>query len=396
MSAPTKMLSSAVEWLHDWMEGYEIPPILLDEYHLEEWMQNDMLEAMDCFLIHAFRKQKSRAVILDILRALFWELYLFQREVAVTHISVQSAVVQRLLALPQTAQKTAAWYSESRNLLTGHEFATVVYGKGKTREDVVVRKCVPEFILENEDTTVESRIVYKSPLTPFQWGWRYESVIRDIFEQEIAGGKVVDTLGRIRHPSLPRLAASPDGLVLEGPKEGRLVEIKAPISRTLTGIIPEDYYCQMQLQAEVTDVDAVEYIEVRFGTRDQYASDVEFINPASIKKPAFHKMGVILVVGNKENATSWVYQYSAIRQISEENLAFCKSWVPEGISESQILERSIWRIKDIWHTTVPRNKDWWRAVGYPAYRRFWVEVDEARSEGRFKSKLLLVDSEEEE
>jgi hypothetical protein len=396
MSAPTKMLSSAVEWLHDWMEGYETPPILLDEFHLEEWMQNDMLEATECFLMHAFRKQKTRAVALDILRALFWEIYLFQREAAIAHLPVQTGVVTRLLSLPQTAQKTAAWYAEARELLTGHEFATVVHGKGKAWEDVIARKCVPETMLEDEDTTMESRTVYITPLTPFQWGWRYESVIRDLFELLIAGGKVVDTLGRIRHPTLPRLAASPDGLIVDGPKAGRLVEIKAPISRTLTGVIPDDYYCQMQLQAEVTDVEAVEYIEVRFGTRDQYASDMEFLNSEGIKKEAFQKMGSVLIVGDQEQVETWKYEYSPILELLEENLVVCKTWIPEGILESQILERSIWRIKDICHTTVPRNREWWDSVGFPAYQRFWIEVEEARAEGRFKSKLLLVDSEEEE
>ena len=41
-------------------------------------------------------------------------------------------------------------------------------------------------------------------------------------------------------------------------------EIKSPISRTLDYSVPTSYWCQMQLQAEVCDVDVVEYVEIKF------------------------------------------------------------------------------------------------------------------------------------
>jgi hypothetical protein len=229
------------------------------------------------------------------------------------------------------------------------------------------------------------------PLSPFQWGWRFESVIRDLFELEYAGGKVDDSLGRIRHPSLPRLAASPDGLIVDGPKAGRLVEIKAPISRILKGEIPMDYYCQMQLQAEVTDVEAVEYIEVRFGILDQYETVAEFLHGETQGLQKY--MGAVLILGTEDSST-WQYAYSPIQTLSETGFTFCQQWIPEGVSETDIQERCIWRVKDAWHTTVPRNHVWWSTIGQPAYEQFWEAVDAARSEGRFKSKLLLVDSED--
>ena len=62
-------------------------------------------------------------------------------------------------------------------------------------------------------------------------------------------------LGRIRHPTEARLAASPDGIVVSGDRTGRLVEFKAPITRVLNQKVPEDYFMQMQLQMEVTQVE---------------------------------------------------------------------------------------------------------------------------------------------
>ncbi len=392
------MFSSVIEWLQDWLSAADEPLVLRDEYDLQTWMEEEMLEATEFFLQHAFRKQKTRAQALEIIRGILWEVYLFYRDVQLQNLN-QSAeksdeIVQRLLALPQTAQKTVAWYIEARELLTGHEFAGAVYGTPKALEALVAKKCGAELVSEDTDTAVESRTVYMCPLSPFQWGWRFEPVIRQLFEEEIAGGKVDDSLGRIRHPTLPRLAASPDGLIVEGPKRGRLVEIKAPISRILTKEIPEEYFCQMQLQAEVTGVEAVEYIEVRFGLLSDYESEEVFLQKTNSSFP--ERMGAVLIVGESaEQPDTWVYMYSPIWHISEESLQKAKEWQPDLSESQQILERSIWRVKQGWTTTVPRNRTWWEHVGQPAYEEFWEQVEEARKDGRHKSKLLLVESDEE-
>lgn len=405
MSDQPKMFSSVLEWLHDWVSAYDSLPPLRDEYDLQTWMEEEMLEAVETFVQYAFQKQKTRSQALEILRGILWETYVFYRDVHLRNLNTDSekaeSTVTRLLALPQTAQKTVAWYTEARELLTGHEFAGAVYGTPKSLSALVAKKCGTEAVIGDMDTAVESRTVYICPLSPFQWGWRFEPVIRQLFEEEIAGGKVDDSLGRIRHPTLPRLAASPDGLIVEGPRKSRLVEIKAPISRILTKEIPEEYFCQMQLQAEVTDVEAVEYIEVRFSLLSDFATEEDFLQKLNYSFP--ERMGTVLIVGEStEQPDTWTYVYSPIWNLTAENLAIAKQWIPETMLESQnrsshqILERSIWRVKQGWHTTVPRNRNWWEHVGKPAYEAFWKEVEEARESGKFKSKLLLVESDDEE
>lgn len=398
-SKQAHMYSACLEWLTDWMTySTDGQPTLVDEYDVTDWMEGEMCEAIHEFLQIAFRKLATRTKALEILRALVWESYLFERDRAIHAMKPKPEVVERLLSMPQTAQKSAAWHAEARNLLTGHEFAHVVYGTPKAIEAKVAKKCAAEAAID-EDECMESRTVYITPeeggLSPFQWGWRYEPVIRALFEEVVAGGRVDDSLGRIRHPTLPRLAASPDGLICEGPKAGRLVEIKAPFSRELTGVLPTDYYCQMQLQAEVTDVDAVEYIEVRFDAQAANRVKDSFVNPTKSNIP--HKCGVILVVAptdeDSENPDKWTYAYSPIWDLTSEGIQSAKAWMPkEGI----VLERSIWRVQDWWTTTVPRNRRWWKEVGQPAYESFWRQVDEARSKGTYKSQLLIVDSDDEE
>lgn len=425
MSAHPKegMFTACAEWLNDWTQ--DLPP-LIDEYDLAQWMEDEMVETIQEFIHMAFRKSKTRTQAIEIIRALLWELYEFQsRHARETIPAAKEGTVQRLLALPQTAQKSAAWHSETRELLTGHEFGGVVYGTEHGIETIVAKKCAPP--VEVEEGATDSRIVFITPedgkLSPFQWGWRYEPVIRTLFEQEVAKGSVNDTLGRIRHPTLPRLAASPDGLICDGPLKGRLVEIKAPFSRQLTGHIPTEYYCQMQLQAEVTDVEAVEYIEVRLEAQpsEKLAADPKlkqnFLSApqseiTSVAVPA--RCGCVLVISppgvEEENEVTGevtlvldpdklAYAYSDILPLCKESLEILAAWKPVDIPENWvILERSVWRVGDWFTTTVPRNRRWWSEVGKPAYEDFWRRVEETRANGgvKQKSKFMIVDSSDDE
>ena len=414
------MFTACAEWLNDWTQ--DLPP-LIDEYDLAQWMEDEMVETVQEFIQMAFRKSKTRTQAIEIIRALLWELYEFQSRHAKETIPVaKEGTVERLLALPQTAQKSAAWHSEARELLTGHEFGGVVYGTEHGIETIVAKKCAPP--VEVEEGATDSRIVFITPedgkLSPFQWGWRYEQVIRTLFEQEIAKGSVNDSLGRIRHPTLPRLAASPDGLICDGPLKGRLVEIKAPFSRQLTGQIPQEYYCQMQLQAEVTDVEAVEYIEVRLEAQpaEKLAADPKLkqkflIPPVCEGVPA--RCGCVLVISppgvEEENEVTGeitlvlepdklAYAYSDILPLGEASLETLAAWKPADFPEGWVvLERSVWRVGDWFTTTVIRNRRWWTEVGQPAYEDFWRRVEEARASGWTKtkqSKLLIVDSSDDE
>lgn len=399
------LFSTCVEWLHDWTQSLESP--IVDTYDLSTWMEEEGCTMLQFFVENAFRKTTTRTNALEILRALVWEWFVWKREDYLHQFSVRydvderAAVVKRLLGMPQTAQKTAQWHAESRNLLTGHEFAHVVYGTPTAFQAAVARKCIAEVVIDPEDV-IESRTVYVSPLSPFQWGWRYEPVIRDLYQTCVAHGRVDDTLGRIRHPTLPRLAASPDGLICEGRQAGHLLEIKAPVSRELKGELPRDYYCQIQLQAEVTGVDAVEYVEVRFDARSSdtlYSTEERQAFLASrveLEAPVLfgHLCGSVLVLAPHEcaDAGTWTYAYSPFFDSTEEGIQAALSWLPETITDcTVVLERSIWRVKDAWTTTIPRNGRWWSEVGRPAYERFWTAVDEARESGKYAATCMIVD-----
>jgi YqaJ-like viral recombinase domain len=397
--------STCLEWFEDWIMAD--PPVLVDTYDVSRWMNDEMNEATKVFLEHACRSAKKKEDALMILKAIYYEYFLFQQTLALKQLVADPAAVLRLKQLPQSAQKSALWHNESLDMLTGHEFGAVCYGTAHGRSLVIQKKCAPPVIVPPDlvvaDTQSQTVFTYSEDgkLSPFKWGWRFEPVVRDVYARCFAQGAVDDTLGRIRHPYLPRLAASPDGVIVDGPRAGRLVEIKSPITRELTGVIPDDYYCQMQLQAEVCDVSAVDYIEIRFtavllkpgAPLPSYVAAMGAKNPWMGKicvlaaRPTVDEMGVEVF-----DPLTYTYAYSDLFPSTEAGLADACAWMPNIPEGCVCIEESIWYVHDLFTKTVCRNRRWWADVGYPAYLEFWRDVDTARKNGTFAEKALFLDT----
>ncbi len=383
--------SACVAWFQDWVEAD--PPILYDEWDLNQWMLYEMRQATHMFLQTAFHSHRARNDAVMILRALYYEYFLFQKARALAALSPRDDVVARLPHAPQTPQKTAAWHAESREMLSGHEFGGVIEGGAAEYNAILAKKCGRVIQVAEEDELIESQTVYVTPpegLSPFKWGWRYEPVARDIFERcftdapACTESAVYDALGRIKHPSLPRLGASPDGLITAGPKRGRLLELKCPTTRVLNGSIPFRYWVQMQLQAEVCDTDAVEYFEVALGAATDPSDE-------TLLGSVLPWIGKVCVVAPSVDAplTTHKYAYSPLYPATASGAADVRAWKPED-EEGELLEVQIWWVKAYTQTTVLRNKRWWSDVGQPAYEKLWADVEAARADGRYKPRADFV------
>lgn len=375
--------TACATWFQDWIDAD--PPTLEDEWDASEWIAHEMIPATHVFLHHAFHSIRARNDAVMILRALYYEYFLFRSAIARASVPPVPDAPTRLRTAPQTPQKSAAWHHESREMLSGHEFGSILTGGQAEYGGVVAKKCVPPAD-PDEYNAPDQQIVFLTPpegLSPFKWGWRYEPVARDLFEMEFAGGVVYDGLGRMRHPSLPRLGASPDGLITTGPKVGRLVELKCPITREPNGTVPINYWIQMQLQAEVCDVPAVEYFEVALGSLLQTQLQEPLFEQAA-RASKLRWVGKIAVVAEHEDSPSSTYKYvySPLFSTSEIGLAECQAWNPPT-EAGVVLECTLWWVKDYYTTTVLRNPRWWSAVGKPAYEQFWEDVTQARTDGRY-------------
>ena len=267
----------------------------------------------------------------------------------------------KLMQRPQTAQRTTDWYKEFQSRLTASEIFKL-FGPPRERAILVMQKAGKLDMPPRGN----SLVVLKERLGPLDWGICFEPVIKLILEKE--WGAMIHECGRFVHLTDPRLAASPDGLLLKVKKTpqmaGHLLEIKCPKSRKIGLKIPMEYFYQMQLQLEVTGVRACEYVEVRFEL-----SDVT-------EPPAEGWCGLIAVVGAFcQDMGGWKparYAYGPVGDLK---------WKPDlGLNE-QTLEVNTWVCPKFHHETVLRDEIWFSNI-MPKINEFWADIEKAR-QGNF-------------
>ena len=257
-----------------------------------------------------------------------------------------------LLTATQVEQRTPEWYQETRNMITASEVATV-FKSGRTRGQLVMSKASPP-----AERFIASLAVPKASTGPMDWGVRYEPVVKEFLENSLKA-KIHD-LGRIRHRTNPKIAASPDGLIVASETApelvGRLVEIKCPSTRVIKeGEIPFEYWCQMQLQMEVCGVDACEFVEAKFVEELPLATD-------GVAQTEYLATGFISLV-NKDEVNKYIYHSAAVAAPTEE-------WT--------LLETYPWYLLKLRRVTVPRDVNWF-AQSQPAFEQFWADVEGAKA-----------------
>lgn len=167
----------------------------------------------------------------------------------------------------KAAQKTPEWFEARKTKLTASMAASFVY-----RNESVVQAYKDQFPNSNvtvDETQVCSPYVsnaqaIKNKLTPSftpsiacDWGNKYEDLAIQYFESE--HHKKVESFGLITHPTIPYLAASPDGIC----DDGLVIEIKCPYSRSLTNNVPLLYWIQIQFQLEVFQLKHALFIDCK-------------------------------------------------------------------------------------------------------------------------------------
>jgi len=266
-------------------------------------------------------------------------------------VEARRANLDRLLALPQIAQRTYEWYIQGKQVLTASEFSTI-FGTPRAVRTMAFQKVVPA---EMSGKMTNRLACPTTEMGPFDWGVRFEPVVKQVLSSRW-GCKIIDT-GRLMHPTDPLLAASPDGILYdatEPERVGRLLEIKCPITRAVNGTIPFEYWCQMQIQMEVTGIDECEYVEAKIQSATAKGGAVPDMIPE----------GHVWLLYD-EAAEKMVYAYT------EEEKA---SFQAQGYGELEVIP---WRVEKLFTKTVVRDRGWFE--GTRAKREeFWEIVGQAR------------------
>jgi hypothetical protein len=271
--------------------------------------------------------------------------------------------IHALMNRPQTTQRSESWYEQFKNQLTASEFYKITAAP-RERGTLVLQKA-GKIDISGRQSHVPT---YRGQMIAFDWGICLEPVVKQILESD--WDAMIQDVGRFNHPTDPRLAASPDGLLLKcgkhPEKAGHLVEIKCPKSRKIGVKIPIEYFFQMQLQMEVTGMRACEYVEMKF---DLVAA--ETFDPKA-EANAGKLFGKAVLAGCFcEEKAEWIpckYVYGPIGEMD---------WVPElGLNE-QTLETSVW-IRQGWHHEIVHRDEAWFASMKLKIDAFWEDVERAR------------------
>jgi YqaJ-like viral recombinase domain len=263
--------------------------------------------------------------------------------------------LDRLCCRIQTEQRTPAWYAQMSQVISASELGTL-FGSPRGRAQLVMAKVNPM------QPRNQPLAVYSSHMTAFDWGIRFEPVVKQIYIHKY--GTVLRELGRLQSEVDTRCTASPDGLVYRDPagiRTGRLLEIKCPVTREPCGVIPKDYYQQMQMQLHVTGCRACDYVEVQFIS--PYSSEIPRVGPGLYN-------GRIALV-EKING-QMEYYYGPVND---------GEWMPILGEGDEIAEMIPWSVYSWSEQVVLANAGWWPSIR-PAIEAFWEDVERAR-QGQF-------------
>ena len=160
--------------------------------------------------------------------------------------------VEKLLQIPQHAQRSEEWFNQRNNAITASDMPTVLNeNKYKKPWSLLLDKCNanPKPFIGNEAT---------------RWGTFYEDHAIEKYSKVYF--KEVLAFGLLIHPDYPWLGGSPDGITTDGV----LLEVKCPLQRKIImGEVPEHYLSQVLLNLEICNLELGHFIEYSPGKSDE-------------------------------------------------------------------------------------------------------------------------------
>ena len=283
-----------------------------------------------------------------------------------------SKKIDYILSKPQPEQKTDDWYNFRYNLITASNAFKAIGTDAKINE-LIVEKCKPIDLIPKSNGP-------SSTETAFHHGIKYEPL--SVLYYEYKYNTIITDFGCIQHDTYDCLGASPDGIVTDKNSNlyGRMLEIKNPISREITGIPKEEYWIQMQLQMEVCDLNYCDFLETKF---IQYDNEEDFNNDGSfnLTNDDKHKGIILHFIKNNQHH----YEYPPFNCNKEE----FELWEEKLMSDSTDMnwvENIYWKLDIISCVLVLRNKPWFNAI-IEYITDIWEIVKTERISGKWTERL---------
>ena len=267
----------------------------------------------------------------------------------------------KLLNIKQPEQKTDAWYKFRHNRFTASN-AWKVLDTDSNVNQIIYEKCAPLKIFGSTSSN-----------TAFHHGHKYEPLSTLWYEEKYK--TKIEEVGCISHQEHSFIGASPDGINVDynSDRYGRLLEIKNPVSRKLSGIPKKEYWVQMQLQMEVWGIDNVDFLETVF---KEYENKKEADEDGTFNETKDGKLkGVIMQFEN------FIYEYCPFNYDENEFDEWSENKIDEYEKKSISWMKNIyWKLDDVSCILVTRNKKWFQAA-LPYFRSTWEIIEKERING---------------
>lgn len=247
-------------------------------------------------------------------------------------------------------------------------------------------------------------------------GKKYEDTASMIYQYRM--NVKVENFGLMKHPTIPFLAASPDGIVghykMDGIHKtqyvGRMLEIKCVVSRKINtdceivnlknpkkGIVPAYYWVQVQQQLECCDLDECDFWQAQiteYPNRDLFVRDTMPREPFRSAHTKMEKGVIIQLIPknrldeskeSKEKYDSIVWDDAKIINPPriEMDPAECDAWIAETLAtydtqpeyKDYVFDRVFyWRMEDFSCVTIERDRDWF-SDQIPIFEKMWGVVE---------------------
>lgn len=288
-----------------------------------------------------------------------------------------NAKLQRVLDMPSIPQRTPEWYAARHNLITASSCADALGLNPYNRN-------ARQVLLESKGTPGECLSGPMGNVFTVH-GTRFEPVATMMYTTIF--GPPVYEIGLLRHPEIPFLGASPDGLC----PDGTMLEIKCPMKRKIKKsgqirgtVVPTHYWIQVQVQLECCDLDVCDFWQCEFVEFSTFEDWKEWKPEKPIlvaKQPEYKEwnsnkrkgMYILLKDG------SCIYP----EQFYDTEAEWCM-WSQEKLSSgilSDVDKIVYWRMDDCFNQPIHRDKAWFTDDAYPKFKTFWEEVEDMRAKG---------------
>lgn len=254
-------------------------------------------------------------------------------------------IVDGIFLANQVEQRTDKWYNDMKLMLTASEFSKL-FDSERSRGQMVLSKISPE---KRKLFPTACQTEY---INAIGWGVRFEPIVRMHLEN-IWKCKIYES-GRLKHKENNYLGASPDGIIIDcedKKRYGRLLEIKCPYTREVGKKIPFDYWVQMQIQMEVTNLNECEYVEVEIKSKSPKKMDIVFSDTDEIK---------YIYLFQKEGDYKYAYTFDEKKELI--------------LKEYEFVETIEYCINQLYNVLVKRDYDWYESTK-PLQEQFWSDVN---------------------